>query len=435
MTDGIDIVRDHARSALRASVSAAGRAKAWIAVSVLVVLVALLVALTTSQRPQAVTVFTLAGGTEAWQLPPMQVPTLAAGWVMTVLFAASAAWTCVRVLRHRPVGRLPLAAVIASGVVAFLVAAGAGQTIPVVGLLSGTLLLSVPLVFGGLSGLLAEKSGVINIAIEGQLLAGAFSAAVATSLTGNVFVGLAAAAAAGVLTGVILASFSIDYLVNQIVVGVVINVLISGVTTFVYNQVLVPDGAVWNTPERLPDLSIPVLSDIPVIGPVLFDQSLIVYAMYLAVAVIAVALTRTSWGLRVRAVGEHPLAADTMGINVTRVRWRNVLLSGLLAGFGGAFFTIGSVGAFTQDMTAGQGYIALAALIFGRWKPLGVLSAALLFAFANSIQQTLSTLGLTAVPQQLLLTIPYVVTVIAVCGFAGKVTPPAAVGDSYGKGI
>lgn len=350
------------------------------------------------------------------------------GGVLLVLAVASALVT-VRRSRALP-WLMPVYTVVA--VMAFLVLVTSGKSMSLVGLLSGTLLLSVPLVYGSLSGLLCEKAGVINIAIEGQLLSGAFTAAMVASLTNSVWVGLVGAVIASTLVSTVLALFSIRYLVSQIVVGVVLNVLVSGLTTFFFLQVLVTDAEVFNSPDRLPSVALPALSQIPVLGPVLFNQSVLVYFMYIAVAVVYIAMMRTKWGLRVRAVGEHPLAADTVGIDVNAVRWRNILLSGVLGGLGGAYFTIGTVGAFGRDMTAGAGFIALAALIFGRWNPLGVLGASLLFAFANSLQQTLSTMG-TTVPQALLLVTPYVVTVIAVSAFAGKVKAPAALGKPYQK--
>ena len=317
-------------------------------------------------------------------------------------------------------------------VVAFLTWAVAGRAVPVTGMLQGTLLLAVPLVFGSLGGVLCERAGVVNIAIEGQLLSGAFLAAVTASVTGSAWAGLVAAPVAGALVSALLALFAIKYLVNQVIVGVVLNVLVSGTTGFLFSTVAGSSSAL-NSPDRLPQMPIPLLSDIPVLGPVLFDQRPIVYLMYVAVAVIQVALFRTRWGLRVRAVGEHPKAADTVGIKVNRTRVRNVLLGGAVAGLGGAFFTIGSVGAFGTDMTAGQGYIALAAVIFGRWTPKGALAAALLFAFANELQYVLSSLS-TPVPSQFLLMAPYVATIFAVAGLIGRSRPPAASGIPYVKG-
>ncbi len=315
-------------------------------------------------------------------------------------------------------------------VFAFLVWAVAGASLPLVNLLSGSLALAVPLVFGAMSGVLCERAGVINIAIEGQLLAGAFAAAVIASLTGNLYVGLLGAMAAGLLVSWLLAVFAIRFVVDQIVLGVVLNVLVIGVTNFLYGQVLARNADTWNSAGRLQDVRIPLLADVPILGPVLFEQTIVVYCMYVVVAGLSFALFRTRWGLRVRAVGEHPKAADTAGINVNRIRFRNVLMAGVVAGFGGAFFSLVLVGSFTEEMSAGQGFIALAALIFGRWSPLGALAAALLFGFASNLQNNLSIIN-TPIPGEFLLMAPYVVTIFAVAGLVGKVRAPAADGVAY----
>ena len=212
-----------------------------------------------------------------------------------------------------------------------------------------------------------------------------------------------------------------------------VNVLVAGLTGFLYSRVLQADPAHLNSAPKLPTFEIPVLSQIPVIGPVLFNQSVLVYIMYITVALIWFALNKTKWGLRTRAVGEHPKAADTLGINVNRLRFTNVLLAGVVAGMGGAFFTLVSVSSFNANMTAGQGYIALAALIFGRWKPFGALFASLLFGFTLQLNFVLSLLG-TSVPTELLAMLPYLVTIFAVAGLVGVSRGPAASGKPYIKG-
>ncbi len=314
----------------------------------------------------------------------------------------------------------------------FLTWAVSGKSIPLTGLLQGSLLLSVPLIFGALSGVLCERSGVVNIAIEGQLLAGAFLSAVVGSLTDSLLAGLIAALVAGLLVGWILAVFTVTYFVDQVIVGVVVNTLVLGLTSFFYSSVLDKQAETWNSPPIFTPIAIPILSDIPIIGPIFFDQSLIVYLMYIIAAVIQVALFRTRWGLRVRAVGEHPKAADTVGIDVNKLRFRNVLLGGMVSGLGGAFFTLGSVGAFGKNMTAGKGFIALAAMIFGRWSPLGAIGAALLFGFADQLQSVLSIVG-TPIPSQFMLMAPYLATLFAVAGLAGRSRAPAADGIPYIK--
>jgi len=273
---------------------------------------------------------------------------------------------------------------------------------------------------------------VINIAIEGQLLFGAFLGAVVASMTGNPWAGLVAAPIAGVAVAALLVVFAIRYQVDQIIVGVVLNVLVIGVTSYLFSTVLKNDAEHLNSRVGLSQMPIPVLSDIPVIGPVLFNQTPLVYIMYIAVAVLQVMVFRSRWGLRMRACGEHPKAADTVGIKVNRTRIRSVLLGGAIAGLGGAFYTVGSTLAFGKEMTNGGGYIALAAMILGRWKPTGALAAALLFGFASALQQQLAIVG-TPVPSELLLMTPYVVTIFAVAGVVGKVRPPAMEGIPYVK--
>ena len=316
---------------------------------------------------------------------------------------------------------------------AFISWAAKGQFIPLTGLLQGSLLLAVPLIFGSMAGVISERSGVINIAIEGQLLAGAFVAGVVASLTKNPLFGLALAPFAGALIGFLLAVFAVKYQIDQVVLGFVLNVLVIGLTNFLYKKLLIPYQNTWNNGGTLKNIKIPILGDLPLIGPILFDQNLIVYLMYIGIFWLNYALFKTRWGLRTIAVGEHPAAADTVGIDVNRIRFRNVILAGAVAGLGGAFFTVGAVGAFGKEMTAGKGFIALAALIFGKWSPIGALFACLLFGFADNLQGVLSIVG-TSIPSSFMLMVPYVATIIAVTGFVGRVRAPAADGVPYRRG-
>lgn len=376
--------------------------------------------------------FGLSTRSDVIQLDPIAVPSKVAAIVLALVCLAIAGysfWLAGKATRP------PLWLAIMFGiafVMAFLTWAVAGATISLTGALQGTLALSVPLIFGALCGMTGERAGVINIAIEGQLLAGAFASGVVASLVGNLWVGLIAAPIAGVLVAWVLAVFTIRYFVNQIIVGVVLNVLVIGLTNFLYGRLLSPMKDVWNSPGRFDRFKIPGLGDIPVIGPVLFNQTVIMYIMYIVVAVMHVALFRTRWGLRVRAVGEHPEAADTAGIRVNSVRFRNVLLGGALAGFGGAYFTLGAIGVFSREMTAGQGFIALAAMIMGRWTPIGAVFAALLFGFANNLQSVLGIIG-TPIPSEFMLMAPYLLTIFAVAGLVGRIRPPAANGTPYIK--
>jgi general nucleoside transport system permease protein len=378
------------------------------------------------------TVFRLSTRSDVIQLPPVTVPSILTVWIVVVLLVLATGLAASRVASRR---RVPLWLIVVFAIVfmfGFLTWAAAGADIPVTGLLFGSLSLAVPLIFGSLSGVLSERVGVINIAIEGQLLAGAFTAAVVASVTRQPLLGLVAAMAAGVLVSFVLGAFAIKYFVDQVIVGVVLNVLVTGLTSFFFSQVLAPNAALLNTPPRFERIHIPLLSEIPIIGPVFFRQTLIVYLMYIAVAVVYVGLFHTRWGLRVRAVGEHPQAADTVGIKVNSTRFWNVALAGAIAGLGGTFFTIGSGIAFNKEMTAGAGFIALAAVIFGQWDPIKATLAALLFGFASNLQNTLSVIG-SPVPSEFMLMLPYVVTIFAVAGLVGRVRPPAAEGKPYIK--
>lgn len=310
-------------------------------------------------------------------------------------------------------------------------ARGSGTQVDVLGVMQNTIGLAVPLILGALAGVMCERSGVINVAIEGQMLAGAWAAALFGSVVGSVF-GLFTAAVAGGLMGLLLAVFAIRFLVNQVVLGVVLNVLALGLTGFFYDAFMQPNAASLNTPKVLAEIDIPVLQNIPVVGPLLFRENLVVYLTYLLIIIVDVALFRTRWGLRTRAVGEHPKAADTVGINVLAMRYRNVVLGGAIAGLGGAYFTVGSVGGFSKNITSGNGFIALAAVIFGRWSPRGAVAAALLFGFFQALEVMLS-INVPSIPSNLIQMLPYVATIVAVAGLVGKVRAPAADGEPYVK--
>lgn len=373
----------------------------------------------------------LATASDFIQLPDAVMPVRATGGVVVLLLAALTALSFWATGTARRLGAwLPIAFGVLF-VVGFLVWAGAGAMIPIPGLLFATVGLSVPLIFGAMGGVISERAGVVNIAIEAQLLGGAFTGAVVASATGSTIVGVLAAMVASVLVSMVLAVFAIRYFVEQVIVGVVLNVLVAGLTNFLYSSVLTANPAL-NSPTRLPRIRIPGLADIPIIGPAMFNQTIIVYAMYLVVPLIAWGLFKTTWGLRLRAIGEHPLAADTVGIRVNPLRFWNVSLAGAIAGLGGAYFTLDSNGAFTREMTAGLGYIALAAVIFGQWHPIKATAAALLFGFASALQQTLGAIG-SPVPSEFMLMLPYVITILAVAGFIGQSRPPAASGKAYIK--
>ena len=329
--------------------------------------------------------------------------------------------------------RLAIAGVLVCFLLSLLCWADAGAIpLNVIIISQGTFTESIPLILGALAGCLCERSGVINIAIEGQLLLGAFCAAIATTVTGSLWVGLICGALAGSLVAAVLAAFAIAYRVDQVVLGVVLNTLILGLTGYLYNAIMVPYGDTLNNPATFNLVKIPLLGDIPIIGPIFFDASVFLYITYALLIIIQIGLARTRWGLRTRAVGEHPVAADTVGIRVLATRYRNVIIAGLIAGIGGAYFTIGSVGSFGPDMTSGEGYIALAAMIFGRYTPFGAIGAALLFGFTTQLQSILSSINVP-IQSNLLLLSPYVVTIIVVAGLVGKVRGPRAEGVPYVK--
>ena len=366
-------------------------------------------------------------------VPNLNVPAAATCYVcgaITIAIAAVRAFVPLNVaLRRVAIGLVSFLLV-----VALLCWAGAGLTtaINIVNLMQTTLAGSIPIMLGALTGVVCSRSGVINIAIEGQLLLGAFTAAIVTSGTGSLWLGLLSGALAGPLVGSLLAVFAIGYLVDQVVLGVVINLLILGITGYLYDAVMIPYQNTLNSPATFSAIKIPLLGDIPILGPIFFDSTIFLYLTYIAIAGVQVGLFDTRWGLRTRAIGEHPVAADTVGIRVIAMRYRNVIAAGVIAGIGGAYFTIGSVGAFGKNISSGEGYIALAAMIFGRYTPFGAIGAALLFGFTTQLQSIMSTLN-TPIQSNLLLMAPYIVTIVVLAGLVGKVRPPKAEGVPYIK--
>ncbi len=315
-------------------------------------------------------------------------------------------------------------------IIAFLTWATAEKSLSLVGLLQATIVRAVPIAFAGLSGLLCERVGVINIGIEGMMMAGAFTGAVAGSLLGGVG-GLAASMVVGGAIGLFLALLTVTYRLDHIIAGVVINMLVLGVTSYATSQILVTNRWLNQAPVFRP-INLPYLSDLPVVGPLLFSHNIFVYAALIMLFSATYYLFHTRLGLRARSVGEHPRAADTLGIDVFRTRYINVIFGGVVAGFGGAWLTVGAVGQFDENMTAGRGFIGLAAMIFGRWHPMGVLAAALIFGFADTLQQKLVILR-TPVPSEFLAMAPYLLTIVVVAGLIGRAKAPAADGQNYVK--
>jgi simple sugar transport system permease protein len=365
------------------------------------------------------------------KLPSLTVPAATTAIVLGALCVLLGVSRLVRPRMSRGLRILTTTAFLVLYLAAFLVWSDAHQTLNLVGMLDATVLAAVPLILGSLGGVLCERSGVINVAIEGQFLVGACAAAFTASTTGSLWLGLVMGCLAGALIGALLAVFANRYRVEQVVLGVVINLFATGLTGFIYDRLLAA-GNGNNQPMSFSNIRIPGLADLPLIGHVLFEKNILVYATAVLVAVVQFALFRTKWGLRTRAVGEHPTAADTVGINVNRTRYINVILGGVLAGLGGVWLTIGSNISFNQNMSAGQGFIALAALIFGRWSPVGAMFAALLFGFAQGLSTTIQPLQ-TPVPTEFLTMLPYLATVFAVAGLVGAVRAPAADGQPYVK--
>ena len=365
-------------------------------------------------------------------LPDLALPSNAVGYTTAVILLLL---TLVSLWFGVTKKRVPQVFAIAFGLVAIVSLLGwiaAGADVPVGFLLGNTLVLALPIILGGMGGIMSERVGVVNIAIEGQLLTGAFLAAVIGTITGSLWAGVLAAMIGAALLSTILASLAIKYLVDQIIIGVLLNVLVIGVTNFLYSQVITQNNAGLNFPGTFNRIELPFLSQIPVIGDAFFNQSAIVYITFLLVPALWFVLFRTKLGLRARAVGEHPLAADTVGINVGRTRFWWVTLGGAVAGLGGAAITVGNVGAFGREMTGGLGFIALAVVILGRWQPLYVSVSALLFGFAIILRIWANQIN-PVIPVDFITMVPYLVTLIAVAGFAGRVRGPAATGRPYEK--
>lgn len=373
--------------------------------------------------------FGLNAGDTAIELPDLALPAQGAAMFLGLVAAFLGGIQIARGFGTKTY--LVLGVVVACFIFAFLIWAARDQSLNLLGMFKSSLLRSVPLTLGALCGLLCEKSGVINIAIEGTMLTAAFVGSLAGSAAGSVWVGLLLGIAAGGLMGAALGVLSIRYKVDQIIGGTVLNIFALGITSYLSAR-LFGEYQELNNPGRFTVVDIPLLSDIPFVGPLLFSNNIFVYLMFALIILIWIGLFRMRWGLRVRSVGEHPKAADTVGINVNRTRYSNTILGGMVAGLAGAYLTLGSVGRFDENMTAGQGFIALAAMIFGRYHPVGAFGAALLFGFADSLQTKLAILGLP-IPSEFLLMAPYLATILVVAGVVGRTRVPAADGQVYEK--
>jgi ABC-type uncharacterized transport system permease subunit len=379
------------------------------------------------------TVFELTRKQDLIQLPVFEIASTQLGLITGVIMLLVAVVSLLLSMRNSktPIWLVSIYGLL--GVTALLGWLAADNTVPVVFIAGTALVLAVPIMLGAMAGVMSERSGITNIAIEGQLLTGAFMAAVVSSITDNFALGIFAAMFTAALMSMVLAVFAIKFLAQQIIVGVVLNVLVIGITNFLYQQWLTEDGENVNFPGTLDIIKIPFLSDIPVLGPVLFENRITVFAALLIVPVLWFVLFKTKLGLRARAVGEHPLAADTVGINVSRTRFWWVTIGGAIAGLGGAALTVGNAGAFGREMSGGFGFIALAVVILGRWHPISAALAALLFGFSIILRVWANQVS-PGIPTDFITMVPYIVTIIAVVGFVGQSRPPKSLAIPYVKG-
>lgn len=370
-------------------------------------------------------------------VPDLVFPSQVSLYVFALISIFIGGWQLARGFKRINVALTVVAFVF---VTAFLAWAARGRSLNITSLMANALLRATPIALAGLSGVLCERAAVINIAIEGMMLSSAFTSTVSASVAGNIWgwprwmtltFGLAVGLATGALLGLLLAVLAVRYKVDQIVAGTAINIFSIGITSFMVSRILV-EFQNLNQAPIFQKISIPLLSKIPILGPVLFNQNLLFYAMFVVIAGIHVMLFFTPWGLRTRAVGEHPKAADTLGVKVYFTRYVNTTLGGMVAGLGGTFLILGSVGRFDEVMTAGKGFIGLAAMIFGKWMPIGTFGAASIFGFADSLQTKLAILNVP-IPSQFLLMAPYLITIVVLAGVIGEATPPAADGQPYIK--
>ena len=361
--------------------------------------------------------------------PDLIVPTDVSLYVLGGLVALAGIWLLIFGDR---LFNLMVALVSIFAIAAFLVWASRDKSINLTGMLVSSLVRATPIALAALCGIWSERAGVVNIGIEGMMLVGAFTSVVAASITSSLFVGVLVGILTGMLLALLHAVLSIRYKVDQIISGTGIVILALGLTSYLQRAVLnnFPD---LNQPgSAIPAFSIPGLWQVPVLGPIIFNQSPIIYTLIILLVVTHVIMYSTKWGLRVRAVGEHPKAADTLGVNVFGIRYSSVLISGAIAGLAGAYMSIGAAGRFNEGMTAGKGYLGLAAMIFGNYNPAGAFLGSLIFGFFDSWQEKLALLRV-GVPPDLLGMAPYLATMIVLAGLVGRARVPAADGVPYEK--
>ena len=304
----------------------------------------------------------------------------------------------------------------------------------IMAVIASALRLATPLIFASIGGVFTERSGVVNIALEGIMIMGAFFAILGTYLTGSAFVGVLFAIVMGIATSLILAVLAVHLRADQVVAGTAINMLAAALTAFFLEIVWHRSGQTDPVGQSLTANPLEFLEGIPVLGQLFEGLNIFVYLAFVAVGIAYYVLFKTPFGLRVRAVGEHPKAADTVGINVYKIRYYCVMISGAMAGIAGAALSLGTVNLFREGMISGKGFIALAAMIFGKWHPVGALLASLFFGLAEAIQIQASSLGLSGVPSEFLQMLPYVATILALAGLVGRAVAPKASGQPYEKG-
>lgn len=393
---------------------------------------------------EAILVFFLARGTAGLQStfvleskragvtipgPELVLPTTLTIWVLGALIALVGITLMVREFKSI---NLIISLMVGVGILAFLVWATRDKSLNLTGMLVSSVVRATPIGLAALSGIYSERSGVVNIGIEGMILMGAFVSVVFASITDSMFIGVLAGMIAGTAMASLHAVLSIKYRVNQIVSGTGIIILALGISSYVHRAVLEKSTELNSPGPAIAALPIPFIWKIPVIGPIFFNQSPIIYTLFALLIITHILMYYTRWGLRIRAVGEHPKAADTLGINVFRIRYISVLLSGAIAGMGGAYMSIGAAGRFNEGMSAGKGFLGLAAMIFGNWNPGGAYLGALIFGFFDSWQEKLSILQV-GVPPEILGMAPYIATMIVLAGFVGRARMPAADGTPYEK--
>jgi ABC-type uncharacterized transport system permease subunit len=408
-----------------------GRTRREIAIGIFFLAVAILIFLLSLDKAGLKSTFVLTSlraGVEI-KAPDLVLPTAISLYVLAGLSLLAAVWQLARGFKR---STMMIALVAGLAILAFLIWASRDQSLNFTGMLVSSLVRATPIAFAALSGLYSERSGVVNIAIEGMMLLGAFMSVVFASVTGNLFLGLIGGILGGMILGLLHAILSIRYRVDQIISGAAIIILALGMTSYLQRSVLNLYPELNQPGPVISAVPIPGLWRIPVIGPVLFNQSPVIYFLFFLLIATQILMYRTRWGLRVRSVGEHPKAADTLGINVFRTRYMCVLISGAIAGLAGAYMSIGAAGRFNEGMSAGKGFLGLAAMIFGNWKAGGAFLGSLIFGFFDSWQEKLSILQV-GIPVDLLGMAPYLATMLVLAGIVGRARMPAADGQPYVK--